>query len=212
MALTKVRGVVLSDELYRRENNLIDVPDKAIARNNLSVYSKAETFAKIEFTNFVFMFAGYEQDIPVGFQLCNGIGSTSKGIPVPDLQDRFVICSGDSYPPGSTGGSASAQTSINGNHSHSIIVDNRTTTYSVPNHRHAIGGIGTSRNWGTESYSAVSWDDGAHTNKMTSLSVNEAHSNSMVHNHSASCNSIGDHSHTVSTISPYYALAFIIKL
>ena len=43
MALTKVRGSILSDEIYRRENNLNDVLDKAIARNNISVYSKTES-------------------------------------------------------------------------------------------------------------------------------------------------------------------------
>lgn len=43
MALTQVKGSILSDELYRRENNLNDVLDKAIARNNLSVYSKTES-------------------------------------------------------------------------------------------------------------------------------------------------------------------------
>lgn len=43
MTLTKIRGSILSDEIYRRENNLNDVLDKAIARNNLSVYSKTES-------------------------------------------------------------------------------------------------------------------------------------------------------------------------
>lgn len=43
MALTKIKGSILSDEIYRRENNLNDVLDKAIARNNLSVYSKTES-------------------------------------------------------------------------------------------------------------------------------------------------------------------------
>lgn len=48
MALTKIKGSILSDEIYRRENNLNDVLDKAIARNNLSVYSKAEIYSKNE--------------------------------------------------------------------------------------------------------------------------------------------------------------------
>lgn len=46
MALTKIRGSILSEEIYRRENNLNDVLDKAIARNNLSVYSKADCDGK----------------------------------------------------------------------------------------------------------------------------------------------------------------------
>ena len=48
MALTQVKGSILSDELYRRENNLSDVVDKAIARNNLSVYAKTETYNRSE--------------------------------------------------------------------------------------------------------------------------------------------------------------------
>lgn len=42
MALTQVKGSILSDELYKRENNLNDVLDKNIARNNLNLYSKNE--------------------------------------------------------------------------------------------------------------------------------------------------------------------------
>ena len=48
MALTKVKGSVIGDDLYRRENNLSDVPDKAIARNHLDVYEKTEALAKAD--------------------------------------------------------------------------------------------------------------------------------------------------------------------
>lgn len=43
MALTQVKGSILSDELYRRENNLSDVPDKAKARSNLGIYSTTDS-------------------------------------------------------------------------------------------------------------------------------------------------------------------------
>ncbi|MCF1437216.1 MAG: hypothetical protein LPD71_00165 [Shewanella sp.] len=48
MALTQVKGSILSDELYRRENNLSDVQDKAAGRNNLGVYGKSEVYQKSE--------------------------------------------------------------------------------------------------------------------------------------------------------------------
>ena len=209
MSLTKVKGSILSDELYRRENNLNDVLDKKVARNNLSLYSKEETFSKTDFVNFVFMFAGFEADIPDGFQLCNGEGQTSNGINIPDLRDRFIIGSGSSYSVGSKGGSTSATTNTTGNHSHSVNVGYTTLSVSqMPSHNH----VTYRKNWANTSYGGGfnGWEWRYQTKEDRDMVGYEG--NSASHGHSGSCSSTGSHSHSVNITPPYYALAFIIKL
>ena len=69
------------------------------------------------------MFGELEEQIPSGWQLCNGSGETSNGIKVPDLRDRFIVGAGSGYDPGKTGGSTSATSSSNGSHSHNVTVN-----------------------------------------------------------------------------------------
>ncbi|MCF1437214.1 MAG: phage tail protein [Shewanella sp.] len=95
----------------------------------------------------IIMWAGLESQIPAGWKLCNGVGATTNGIAIPNLLDRMVICAGQLFQTGTTGGSTTVQTSQDGEHQHTVNVEKN-----------------------------------------------------------------GNHSHTVSTLSPYYALAFIIKL
>lgn len=197
MALTQVKGSILSDELYRRENNLSDVLDKTVARNNLSV------FAKNDFVNFIFMFAGFEADIPDGFQLCNGEGQTSNGINIPDLRDQFIIGSGRAYSTGSKGGSTSSTTSSSGSHSHTVSINGHTLSESqLASHRHLQVGGGWQNGGATGAYG-----DGGNHNTGTSYTGGNA-----AHSHGVSCANSDSHNHTVSTLPPYYALAFIIKL
>ena len=201
MALTQIKGSILSDEIYRRENNLGDVLDKAVARNNLSV------FAKEDFVNFVFMFAGFEADIPDGFQLCNGVGQTSNGVNIPDLRSRFIVGSGSSYSTGSKGGSSSYSTSSTGSHTHTISVNNTTLSINhMPAHNHNFQYNMRAGN-STDGYSWVISGGGSGPNQAITTSGGNAS-----HNHGASCNSTGNHNHSVNVIPPYYALAFIIKL
>ena len=201
------------------------------------------------FPGLVCMFAGTESQIADGWQLCNGEGTTSNGISVPDLRDRMVICAGEDYEAGDSGGSETATTSSDGDHSHSvtvnsdgshshtITVNSHTLTESqIASHRHRLksddatssdaagfGSSASSRAVGGQSYGStpgLDWYDnnyhgdqlventggsGSHTHTASSNSTGS-------HSHSASSASTGSHSHTVSTLSPYYALAFIIKL
>jgi len=256
----------------------------------------------------VMMWAGAENQVPTGWQLCNGSGETTNGIQIPDLRSRFVIGAGASYETGDKGGSSSATTSSNGSHNHSVSVNSggshshSVTIYSggnhdhdfdtnsagshshtvsvssggthshtvtvngatlsegqIPSHSHpqvnkmmnwdrgtgdmpyTVGGnldhadytgnhtrpIGssgshthsasTASNTGSHSHSASTYSTGSHSHSgSTDYSGSHTHSGSCnsggSHTHSASCGSSGGHSHTVSTLSPYYALAYIIKL
>ena len=189
----------------------------------------------------VMMWAGNENQIPTGWKLCNGSGSTSNGIQVPDLRNRFVIGSGSSYDTGDTGGASSHTTSTDGSHSHTITVNsggNHSHTVTVdgttlssgqmPKHTHkhrtpggnnfryvqnnggwAVGG-GFNHNdpffAQTPNQEAATGSSQSHTHSASTAS------NTGSHTHSASSNNTGNHNHTVTTVPPYYALAYIIKL
>lgn len=154
------------------------------------------------------MFAGSINQIQSGWQLCNGVGTTSNGIRVPDLRNRMVIGSGSSYSTGNTGGSTSAATSTNGNHSHSMSVNNTTLSVAqIPSHNHQMRH--SYLNPGTSGPRMA--DNNSNSNVVPSGSMDNT-GGSLSHNHSVSSGSAGNHSHTVSTMPPYYALAFIIKL
>ena len=85
--------------------------------------AKAEAISGGVPPGIITMFAGTEPQIPTGWKLCNGSGETSNGIKVPDLRSRFIVGAGTTYDPGQTGGGASATTSNNGEHSHSVTVN-----------------------------------------------------------------------------------------
>ena len=185
----------------------------------------------VAFTGVIWMFAGTESQIADGWKLCNGEGTTSNGIAVPDLRDRMIVCAGGDYDFGDTGGSERATTdskgshshgvTINsgGNHSHTITVSSHTLTESqMPKHRHTFD-----KNiceYGGRASGNINWTLDNRSNKLgiTEAGGSQSHNHTASsnstgsHGHSASTESTGNHTHTVSTLSPYYALAFIIKL
>ena len=146
----------------------------------------------------------------------------------------MIVCSGDNYDVGDSGGSETATTDSNGvhshsvtvnsggSHSHTVTVNSHTLTGSqAPSHFHeasfdycdvASGGSygitaqGGRRPQGNKGVTVdSSGGSQSHTHTASSNSTGS-------HTHTASSNSTGAHTHTVSTLSPYYALAFIIKL
>ncbi len=139
------------------------------------------------------MWSGAVANIPSGWKLCNGVGTISNGSPVPNLVSRFIIGSetnaGGNYNIGQTGGASSVTPS-------GVVGDTSLTVDQIPAHSHTIPVH--SGNWGY--YGNTPW--GSHGNNTTTVS-----------------GSVGGgkaHSHTftatpISTIPPYYALAFIIK-
>ena len=206
MALTQVKGSVLPDEQTLQPGMIM-------------------------------MWAGEVNQVPTGWQLCNGSGTTSNSIQIPDLRDRFIVGSGSTYDTGDTGGSTSATTSSDGDHSHTVTVNSggshshtvtvNSTTLSesqMPSHIHGTKGTYSGSN-GTSETRADNFGGGnslqssdSYNRNVKSRGSSKSHNHSASsnstgsHTHSASSNSTGSHSHTVSTMSPYYALAYIIKL
>lgn len=105
----------------------------------------------------------------------------------PDLRSKFVVGAGSTYSPGATGGQASVTPTIT--------VDNHTlTTAQMPSHAHNVA---QASNVGAGS--AGYTDAGGQAYPTGYAGGGQAH------NHTAS-------SSAVSTLPPYYALAFIMKL
>ena len=184
----------------------------------------------------VMMWAGAENQIPTGWQLCNGVGTTSNGIAIPDLMDRMVIGSGSIYNTGDIGGATSGTTSSSGGHSHSVSVSSagshshtvtvNGTTLSeaqIASHPHIVTGNmcggslgagwiyqyliagGDVQNGASPKTVPNAGGSGSHTHTASTNSTGS-------HSHTANSANAGSHTHTVNTLSPYYALAFIIKL
>lgn len=159
----------------------------------------------------ILMWSGAIAAIPSGYVLCDGLNST------PDLRDRFIVgAKQDDAGAAKTnvtgaltvsGGTATATSDNQGTHSHSITVNNHTLTESeIPSHTHdvarssGVGGATTRISTSTSS-----------SGEATQANAAKATGGSTGHNHTASSNSLGGHTHSVSTLSPYYALAFIMK-
>lgn len=146
----------------------------------------------------ILMWAGAAASVPLGYQLCNGVGTTTSGssIPIPDLTGRFVVHadadSGGTYNAGDTGGSATALSALT--------VDGHALTIAeMPAHTHNISDL-TTANRGSTSGSALRWQPDLGGFSTTT-----------------SNGSGGTHSHTLTgedanTVPPYLALAYIIKL
>jgi len=135
----------------------------------------------------IIMWSGSIADIPLGWALCDGTNGT------PDLRDRFIVGAGSSYNPASTGGvlthDHAGLTGIGGDHSHSF--SGRTGSDTSGDYRGwnaAPGGSGwngdASRGWHTHAFSGNTSSAGSHSHSIAS----------------------------VSSLPPYYALAFIMKL
>jgi microcystin-dependent protein len=161
----------------------------------------------------IIMWSGSLAAIPSGWFLCNGSNGT------PDLRDRMVIGAGSSYAVGATGGSTTSTIDTQNlpSHTHSF----NTTTNTTGNHSHTgttntTGAHTHTFSGGGNNYSGVSTSSSNGGTVTTNSAGN--------HSHTVTTNTTGNHSHTVSgttdgtgngsafaTVSPYYALAYIMK-
>nr|DAU20045.1 MAG TPA: Baseplate structural protein [Caudoviricetes sp.] len=129
----------------------------------------------------------------LSFCLCDG--TTTNGLPVPDLRGLFIRGASDAHPAGSTGGSEK--------HSHSLSGTVGATTLTVAqlaSHAHGIQLRGGSRDCGYASGSPqfwVNWYDGA----TATTGGSQAHTHSLT----------GAKSGSASSLPPYYALAYIMR-
>jgi microcystin-dependent protein len=142
------------------------------------------------FPGMIVMWSGTVGTIPSGWKLCNGVGTISTGITVPDLRTRFIRGT-DGTTGGairSTGGSADA-----------VVVGHTHTgsTNSAGAHTHPmIGAQGT----GTNQYIALQ--------NVPQATIQTGSAGA--HTHTITLNSAGE-SGAGKNLPPYYALAFLIK-
>lgn len=178
----------------------------------------------------IIMWSGAVASVPAGWALCNGSNGT------PDLRDRFVIGAGGTRAPGVTGGAASGTTNSAGAHSHSGATGGTAlTTAQMPSHTHTgttgtngehqhyfrtHGGGGNGPDGVPDADRVNSWDQvlagagpdiyvnptGNHNHTFTTNATGEGQA------HSHAIGSDGAHTHTVDTLPPFFALAFIMKL
>jgi microcystin-dependent protein len=184
----------------------------ALVCNGTDIVSAVPTFVP----GMIMMWSGSVATIPTGWLLCNGSSGT------PDLRNRMIIGAGSGYNVADTGGSAST-TLITANlpsHTHTFsgttATDNATHSHSItdPGHFHTQGGVNVLSSTPTSGYVAPAGDtypiaplstDAA----VTGISVNSA---SPTHSHTYSGTTAATGSGTAATtISPYYALAYIMK-
>jgi microcystin-dependent protein len=132
---------------------------------------------------------------PAGWALCNGSGGT------PDLRNRFVVGSGSTYASGATGGATT--------HQHSVDPANTATT-SNGSHNHTVNPATVT--------ASISLNSGG----TASINPTAGVSRILVDLPLLTVNLEPDHQHAVdiapttttpgSSLPPYYALAYIIKL
>ena len=141
------------------------------------------------------MWSGTNASIPTGWNLCDGTNGT------PDLRDRFIVGSGNTYSTGDTGGADSVTL----------------TEAQMPSHTHSGSSLGTNTT-------------GAHSHTFQHSSVAGSSWGYNVGGNSTSpwvtitTSTAGNHSHTITGNTgsagsgaahenrpPYYALAYIMK-
>lgn len=171
----------------------------------------------------IIMWSGSVNSIPTGWALCNG--QTVNNRVTPDLRGRFIIGAGGTYSPAATGGSSSYSTNLAGSHNHGGSVGSTSLSLSqIPSHNHTVdqlfgqhddagSGGPVDRNGNRfEAFNGWAPDDGDGDEGDQSwfyTSTGYAGSSS---GHTHSVGTDGSHSHTVSSMPPYYALAFIMKV
>ena len=126
--------------------------------------------------------------------ICDGV--TTNGLVVPDLRNRFIVGSGSDYITGNTGGASSQSVTVSGS-----VGSTTLSTSQMPSHTHSITGTYRKDGYGGGS----PWNGGAWSG--TSSASTGSAGSSWGHSHDFSGTST-----TVTTLPPYYALAFIIMI
>ena len=140
----------------------------------------------------IMLWSGAPASIPSGWRLCDGAGGT------PNLRDRFVVGAGGSYVAGRTGGTVTATTNIK---------SLTTSSKSVVVGRDGWGTVGGPLGTAVNGRLLVGSGQNEYKEGLESIRASGNNMTTAAHNHT-----IGSHNHTVDTRSPYYALAYIMKL
>lgn len=145
----------------------------------------------------IILWAGSTGSIPDGWALCNGSNGT------PDLRSRFVVGAGGAYSVAATGGATSVTSGNGGSHNHGGVTGDHTlTTDEIPSHFHSLGSV-TVRDRGA---GGVIDGTGVYA---SGAADTEATGGGDPHGHTIPTQT--DHTHTVATVPPYYALAYIMR-
>ena len=148
-------------------------------------------------TGGIILWSGAIAQIPSGWALCDGSNST------PDLTDRFVIGAGNTHAVDDTGGTSTPTTAISGAHKHTGNTGAHALTVGqIPAHTHPFFAPQFSGS------KTIDTDPGG--NQSTGETNNTGSAGSgQSHRHTIS--SDGGHTHTISDLQPFYALAYIMK-
>lgn len=147
----------------------------------------------------IMMWSGNLSSLPPGWLLCNGSGTITGGLTVPDLRNRFIVGAGSTYAVRATGGTSS--------HTHALsvsITPTALTLAQMPAHSHTFGQGHVFQGSGAGGQYA-SGDD--MTNVIAANPSTSSVGSGATHTHGVT-SSLGA---SVSHLPPYYALGFIIK-
>lgn len=149
----------------------------------------------------IVMWSGNLSSLPTGWLLCNGVGTITGGLSVPDLRDKFILGAGASAAVRSVGGAAT--------HTHSPTLTINPTALDasqIPAHSHVVS-VGI---WTPDGIDTIG--DPSEPRNVVNYPGSYNYNTSSVgsgapHGHGGSVN-MGA---AVSNLPPYYALGFIIK-
>jgi microcystin-dependent protein len=152
----------------------------------------------------IIMWSGLVTNIPKGWALCDGSVAGR-----PDLRDRFIVGSGNTYTQGAFGGSNTKTLAPNNMpaHSHTATIAATTGTHThtyidvVPN---TVQGTFTTNDFEEDQGGASYQVQGSNTTKTTNTGTG-------AHSHAVTVSTEGSGA-AFDIRPPYYALAFIIKL
>jgi len=150
--------------------------------------------------------------IPEGWVPCDGRTVSGYGV-VPDLRDRFIVASGTSLEPGTTGGSISKTTTPGGGHT-PVIQGHALTEAENGPHKH-LGAMVTCSGDDNAQLQANHWVEISGEQSLGKVNLPDFETSSsgsgVPHTHGA--DAVPDHTHDVSDVRPpYYAVLFIIKV
>jgi hypothetical protein len=145
-------------------------------------------------TGMIILWSGSIASVPSGWALCDGTNGT------PNLRDRFIVGAGSTYAVNATGGSTTttATGSISGNTGSTTLTINQ-----IPSHTHDISTMDFGA--GSTLFRILSGSDGAANTKVT-----QATGGGQGHTHTAG--TLAFSGNAVTSLPPYYALAYIMKL
>jgi len=203
-----------------------NAPTAAATTNTTQIATTAMVQAAITYVvprGIITMWSGTIAAIPAGWALCNGLNGT------PNLQDRFIVGAGSGYGVGAIGGSVNPyyETTTNGWHGHGMdvagwhshggVTDWHTLTIDqIPAHSHGTVVGGGNNQIGPQSFPNQGFYPFSNHSATTWTGGGAGHQHGVYGdgNHQHGIYGDGNHLHgvTIDTRSPYYALAYIMKL